>query len=75
MDASVERDRVELEVEALAVLVLPSGPDAGPEAFVFAVPYLIGDMGWGIACWGSGCFGVTGHGILLRFGYRPHHGA
>jgi len=55
LNASVQWDGVELKVEPLAVFVLPCGPDACPEAFVFTVTDLIGYVCWSVARGGC-CF-------------------
>ena len=60
-DAAIERDAFELDVEAIAVLVLPGGTDTGPVAFVaFTVADLVGDVGGSFA---RGCF-VLGHDVV-----------
>src|SRR5262245_2262784 len=47
-DAAVERHNLELDVEALAVSVLPSDADAGPVALVAAVADLVRDVRRGL---------------------------
>src|SRR5258705_6842517 len=67
-DASVERHGLDLDVEALAVGVLPCGPDAGPEALLaFAVTHLVGDVAGSL---GSGVVRV-GHGEVSLSCFRP----
>ena len=54
-DLAVERDAVELEVEALAVGMRPGRADAGPEALAsFAVTDLISRVARGLVASGGG---------------------
>src|SRR5580698_7275906 len=66
-DAAIERHAVELDVEALAVLVLPGRPNTGPEAFAaFAVADLVGDVAGAFRAGGvSGFCGCVSHWFLL----------
>ena len=46
-DASVQRHGFNLDIEALAVGVLPGAADAGPDGIaILSVAYMVGEMAW-----------------------------
>jgi len=57
-DPPVERYAIELDVKALAILVLPGGADPGEESLAaFAVADLVGDVARRFRAGGFGGFG------------------